>query len=109
MQFESLPEDTRKQIFAEHQGMTQNALVQVFGHSEREAALLVRDLWNKFDDAPRQEQNLLVHNDPVALACELARQNWSDIDQEKLDQFNSVRSAILEKAAVGFALGDAQK
>jgi hypothetical protein len=101
MRFENLPEETRQQIFAEHQGMTQNALVQVFGQSEGEAARLVRDLWTKFHDAPRQEQNLLVHNDPVALACDLAKKSWSDIDQAKLARFNFVRQAMLEKGQLG--------
>ncbi len=101
MQIESLNEETRAQLFNAHYGMTQTALVQVFGKTELEAARLTHDLWSKFTHAPRQEQNLLLHNDPVALACDLAQQQWSDIDQIKLAQFNNVRQPMLAKGQLG--------
>lgn len=101
MQLENLNEATRTKIFDAHKAMTQTALVQVFGKTESEAARLVRDLWSKFNDAPRQEQNLLLHNDPVALACDLAEQNWSDVDESKLEGFNKARQAMLEAAELG--------
>lgn len=101
MRFNVLPEDTRSQLFAIHQAMTQRALVQVFGQTEHQAANLVRKLWLKFADAPRQEQDLLVHNDPVALACDLVQENWADIDQEKLDQFNAAREDLLKDGQLG--------
>ena len=101
MQLENLNEATRTQIFDAHMGMTQTALVQVFGKTESEAARLAQGLWSRFRDAPRQEQNLLLHNDPLALACDLAEGNWSDIDETKLARFNEARRTIFGVGQLG--------
>jgi len=50
MQIENLNEATRTQAFDAHLGMTQAALVQVFGKTESQAATIVRNLRLKFED-----------------------------------------------------------
>jgi len=44
---------------------------------------------------------LLLHNDPVALACDLAEQHWPEVNKLKLANFNKVRQALLEKWQFG--------
>jgi hypothetical protein len=101
MRFNVLPGDTKAQLIDAHKSMTQNALVQVFGQNEQSAATLVRKLWERFADAPSEERDLLMHNDPVALACDLLQVKWSDIDQEKLASFNKSREILLSSGQLG--------
>jgi hypothetical protein len=97
MQIENLDNSTRERIYQHHQAMTQAALVQVFGKSEKEAAQAVRELWSRYESAPPRERDLLLHNDPVALACDLAGQDWSTVPQEPLKRFNESRRPSLEQ------------
>ncbi|UFZ03060.1 hypothetical protein LQG66_28000 [Bradyrhizobium ontarionense] len=99
MHIEQLDDDSRIRIHERHQAMTQAALVQVFGMTQDDAARAVRELWSRYDAAPRAERDLLLHNDPVALACDLAGQDWSSIPQWRLDKFNESRRAALEELA----------
>jgi len=97
MRIEQLDEETRSGLHERHQAMTHAALVQVFGKSEDEAAKAVRELWSRYESAPRAERDLLLHNDPAALACDLAGQDWASVPQWRLDKFNESRRAMLEQ------------
>jgi hypothetical protein len=97
MQIESLDRSTRERIYQYHQAMTQAALVQVFDKSETEAAHTVRELWSRYESAPPRERDLLLHNDPVALACDLSGRAWSTVPQEQLKRFNETRRPALER------------
>ena len=101
MQIENLGDASRERVFHAHLGMTQAALIQVFDKSEQEAARTVRELWSKFENAPRQEQDLLLHNDPVALACDLAGQQWSNVSEAKLAEFNKAREKKMQSWDTG--------
>jgi hypothetical protein len=97
MQIEGLDETTLQRIHEAHRAMTQAALVQVFLKSEDQAARAVRELWSRYESAPRHERDLLLHNDPVALACDLAGQEWNKVPQDLLKKFNDARRPLLEQ------------
>ena len=91
MKIEDVPGDTRRQFDEEHRDLTIAALVQVFEVHPHKATADVYKLWERFAHAPRGERDLLLHNDPLALACEIAEYNWNDIDQSRLAKFNETR------------------
>jgi hypothetical protein len=91
MQIEVLDDASRQRMYRLHQEETQYALVQVFEKSEEDASRLVRELWSRYDTAPPRERDLLLHNDPVALACDLAEEVWSNVSKARLDKFNRSR------------------
>jgi len=102
MHIEQLDEETRSRLHERHQAMTQAALVQVFDMTEEDAARAVRELWSRYESAPRAERDLLLHNDPAALACDLAGQDWNSVPQSRLQKFNESRRATLESLGRGF-------
>ncbi len=91
MFIETLDTQTRSKVFESFFGTTAEALVEVFGKSEREARELIETLSRKFAEAPTREQNLLLHNDPVALASDLAEVPWANVDAQRLQAFVSRR------------------
>ncbi len=96
MQIEHLDHSTRERIYQFHRASTQAALVQVFNKAEAEAAEAVGELWSRYDSAPPRERDLLLHNDPVAVACDLSGEEWSAVSQERLRIFNDARRPALE-------------
>jgi hypothetical protein len=97
MEIENLSHAVLQRLYQDHQAMTHAALVQVFSKSDKEASLVITELWSRYEQAPERERCLLLHNDPVALACDLAGQCWNEIDQSLLDKFNDVRRPALEQ------------
>jgi len=89
MNIESLDDERFKILYEKHLDLTQLALTEVLGRSEEEASALVEDVRSKFRHAPRQERNWLLHNDPIALACDLANMEWSALNEAELKSFNT--------------------
>jgi hypothetical protein len=96
MQVESLDENVRAQIYKLHKDTTKSALAQLFDKSDLEATKLVEELWSRYLDAPQSERDMLLHNDPAALACDLAGVEWTAISQERLKKFNETRRPTME-------------
>ncbi len=98
----NLDESSREEIYLFHRETTRAALIQVFGKSEQEATESVHELWSRYRYAPQSERDLLLHNDPVALACDLAKEEWRNVNQDRLREFNLVRRSGLESMARRF-------
>ena len=97
MEIENVSVATRQRIYDAHQEMTNAALVQVFQKTEEEARKAVNELWRRYENAPQRERDLLLHNDPVALACDLAEQPWEAVPKDRLAKFNETRRLALEQ------------
>ena len=97
MKFEQLDPATRKKLIGAHRAMTHAALVQVIGLNEADATKTIRDLWQRYETAPQIQQDLLLHNDPLALACNLAERSWESLSRDKVENFNAMRRGPLEQ------------
>ncbi len=98
MEIDILDAQTLQRLYLAHQAMTQAALMQVFAKTEQQAAQAVRDLWSQYEFAPERERHLLLHNDPVALACDLAGCEWSSVSKDLLEKFNAAREPTLKQS-----------
>ena len=97
MQIEDLSLESRRRIHEAHRAMTQAALVFIFERTEDAAARAVRRFWAQYSRASRRERDLVLHNDPVSLACEIAEVKWDEVPRDRLKTFNEMRRPTLEK------------
>ncbi len=74
----SLPDEEKLRILQILVAQTQRALMDLCQQSEADAAAIISDLQKRYKHATQTERDLLLHNDPVSLACELADVEWSD-------------------------------
>jgi hypothetical protein len=58
---------------------------------------MVAEFSSLYDLAPQREPDLLLHNDPLALAYDLVGQDWNEITQARLDRFNETRKPALKR------------
>lgn len=97
MKIEDLSNKTLERLRQAHLAMTKAALVQVFEKSETDAVKIIGALEESYAGASPREKNLLLHNDPVALACNLVNCKSSEVPQDRLAKFNEARRASLEQ------------
>jgi hypothetical protein len=97
MQIEDLTLESRRRIHEAHRAMTKDALVFIFEKTEEVAARAVRRFWAQYFRVSRRERDLVLHNDPVSLACEIAEVRWDEVPQDRLKTFNEMRRSTLEK------------
>ena len=97
MEIEDLSLTSRRRIHEAHRAMTQAALVFIFDRTEEVAARAVRRFWAQYSRASRRERDLVLHNDPVSLAREIAEVRWDEVPKDRLKAFNQMRRATLEK------------
>lgn len=97
MFMDNLNPEAKGQLIRDYLSMLHYALVQVFDKREWEAHKIVQDLKSRFENAPPRQWDLMLHNDPVALACELVGAQWSDVDSHRLAEFNKTRAPMFEK------------
>jgi hypothetical protein len=62
----------RKAAYELHARMIKVALEEIFQFPSGSAERSVSDLLQKYDDAPEEERDFLLHEDPVKLAMEIA-------------------------------------
>jgi hypothetical protein len=68
----------RKAAYELHARMIKVALEEIFQFPSGRAERSVIDLLQKYDDAPEEERDFLLHEDPVKLAMEIAGVSQND-------------------------------
>ena len=87
-------------LYRDHVWMTVEALVGIFGWPRPKAESASAALWQRYDGAPADTRDRLVHEDPVNLAAELAERRSGVLTEEpyrdRLQRFNAEVRRVAE-------------
>lgn len=103
MFFELQDRSAREATYRLHAEMIEAALTEIFDFNEKTAKASVKSLLECYADAPIRERDFFVHEDPVNLAAEIAKQPDEVFDEEpfasRLDRYNERIRPVFEKRA----------
>ena len=98
VKLEDLSNRRLERIRQAHLAMTRSALIQIFEKTETDADEAIKELEARYVRYSPRMRDLLLHNGPVSLACELANCKWTDVQQDRLQKFNETCRATLEQS-----------
>ena len=99
---------TLEALYRDHVWMTVGALVRIFGWRRSKAESTVAALWQRYDGAPADTRDRLVHEDPVNLAAELAGRRSAVLTEEPYRDRLQRYDAEVRKVAEGIRSGAKQ-